>query len=117
MSYSNRLEDLIDHHMIDNEELIKRKRLGWVGYMVNGNLCFGIFDDKLIVRVGKSLAHALVQKEGIHPFEQADVTEGEVIAVESRLYENSEVLQKFLSTGIEYASGLPPKEDDIWSKK
>lgn len=112
MSYNEKLEDRIDHHFIDNEELVKRKRLGWVGYLISGNMCFGIYDQLLIVRVSPSLAHALVEKEGVDYFDQDDKTKGAIISVSSRIYDHPKALHKFLSQALEYTSTLPPREND-----
>lgn len=112
MAYNEKLEDYIDHYLIDNEELFKNKTMGWVGWLLNGNMCFGIYDDLLIVRLNNSLAHALVQKPGIERFRQDEDTAGMIISIESGIYENQEALRKFIDESMEYTGGLPPKEED-----
>ena len=115
MSYSQKLEDRIDHYLIDNEELVKNKRLGWVGWLLNGNMCFGIFDELLIVRLSNSLGSALVKKSGIEPFKQADETSGKILSVSPDIYQHSEALYKFVDQSMEFTATLPPKEADRWS--
>jgi len=111
MSYSQQLEDQIDHYLIDNEELVKNKEMGWVGYLLNGNMCFGIYDDLLIVRMDPSVSTPLLEKPGIRPFEQDDETPGTIIAVEERIYSHHEAFRKFIDHSIQYTAGLPPKND------
>lgn len=115
MSYNQKLEDRIDHYLIDNEELIKNKNLGWVGWLLNGNMCFGIFDELLIVRLSNSLGGALVQKPGIEHFRQADQTSGKILSVKQGIYENSQALYKFIEQSIKFTATLPPKQADQWT--
>lgn len=111
--YSTKLEDLLDHHLIANEELIKKKQLGGVGYLINGNMCLGIYDDFLVVRTGRDLADTLVERPGIERFEKGNEDLDEFIMVAPVIYNHSKALSKFIEKGIEYTSGLPPKEQEI----
>ncbi|MFH5831808.1 hypothetical protein ACG2F4_11770 [Halalkalibaculum sp. DA3122] len=115
MSYNQKLEDRIDHYLIENERLVKNKNLGWVGWLLNGNLCFGIFDDLLIVRLSDSLGNTLAEKPGIEHFRQADHTEGKILSVVSGIYEHRKALHKFITQSIEFTATLPPKESDQWT--
>ncbi|MDR8390147.1 hypothetical protein NC796_03275 [Aliifodinibius sp. S!AR15-10] len=115
MSYNQKLEDRIDHHLIDNEKLIKNKNLGWVGWLLNGNMCFGIFDELLIVRLSSPLANSIVKKRGIEFFRQADQTTGKILSISSRIYSNNKALHKFIEESIKFTSTLPPKEADQWT--
>ena len=110
--YSEKLEDLLDHHLIDNEELEKKKQLGGVGYLINGNMCLGIYNEYLVVRVGSALARALVEKQGIDPYLPGNEDFDEFILVSKNIYMHSKALQKFTEQGIKYTSELPPKEHD-----
>jgi len=112
MAYNTKLEDRIDHYLIDNEELFKNKTMGWVGWLLNGNMCFGIYDDLLIVRLNNSLAHALMKKPGIERFRQDEETSGVIISIKPGIYENQQALQKFIDESMQYTSGLPPKENE-----
>lgn len=109
MSYSKELEDLIDHHFIANEELVKNKQMGGVGYLLNGNMCFGIYEDLLILRVGNVLARSLSQKPGIEPFKQNGDEQGGFIAVKPGIYSHQKILHRFLDKGLECTAMLPAK--------
>lgn len=113
--YSIKLEDLLDHHLIANEDLVKKKQLGGVGYLINGNMCLGIYDDFLVVRTGKELADILIQRPGIERFDKDNENLDEFIMVGSKIYSHSKAMTKFIEEGIDYTSELPPKlpEDDL----
>jgi TfoX/Sxy family transcriptional regulator of competence genes len=110
--YSEKLEDLLDHYLIANEELIKKKQLGGVGYLLNGNMCLGIYNDFLVVRAGKSLAETLISWSGIEPYMHDEDDLEEFILVAPKIYNHSKALHKFVDQGIEYTASLPPKKQD-----
>jgi len=108
--YNTRLEDLLDHHLIANEELTKRKEGGGVGYLINGNMCLGIYEDLLVARIGKSLADSLIGQKGIRQYLPDEGLYDDFIMVEEPIYTHSKALQKFIRRSIKFTSQLPPKE-------
>lgn len=112
MSYNERLEDRIDHLFIDNEQLEKKNQMGGVGWLINGNMCFGIYEDLLIVRLEKSLAHSLTSKKGVELFEQDKADLEGFISLGSAIYNSEKAFRKFLMHSYEYTRNLPPKEHD-----
>jgi TfoX/Sxy family transcriptional regulator of competence genes len=109
--YNEKLEDLLDHHLIDNEELIKKKETNGIGYLINGNMCLGVYEDLMVARIGKSLAESLVIKPGIHRYLPDKDLYDDFIMIEESICNHSKALQKFIDQSIEYTSQLPPKED------
>ncbi len=110
--YSEKLEDLLDHHLIANEELRKKKELGGVGYLINGNMCLGIYNDLLVARIGKNLAQTLVSRPGIEPYLEDDENFDDFVLVNEQIYTHSKAMQKFIDQSIRYTKQLPPKEHD-----
>lgn len=113
MSYNTKLEDRIDHFFIDNEMLEKKKQMGGVGWLINGNMCFGIFEELLVLRFEKSIARSLISKKGVSPFEQEDDELDGFISLEPIIYNNNKAFRKFLTHSFEYTSTLPQKEHDM----
>lgn len=110
--YNERLEDLLDHYLIANEELVKKKELSGVGYLLNGNMCLGIYDDYLVARTGKSLAASLVTKPGIEPYMTDNEEFEDFILVAPAIYHHSKALHKFVDKSLDYTAKLPPKKHE-----
>lgn len=108
--YSERLEDLVDHYLIDNEELEKKKELGGVGYLINGNMFLGIYDDFLVARIGKTLAESITGRSGIQPYLPDEGLYDDFVMIEEQVYNHSKALHKFIDKSIEYTSAMPPKD-------
>ena len=109
--YSEKLEDLLDHHLIANEELEKRKEGGGVGYLLNGNMCLAVYEDMLVARVGKSSAKEVIKKKGIHRYLPDEGLYDDLVMVEEKVYTHSRaLLQQFIEKSIAYTRQLPPKK-------
>lgn len=107
--YNEKLEDLLDHHLIANEELEKRKEGGGVGYLINGNMCLGIYGDLLIARIGERLASSLVDRPGIRKYLPDQGLYDDIVMIEEKIYSHSKALQKFIDQSLSYTGQLPAK--------
>lgn len=109
MSDKIELEDLIDHQLIDNEELVKRIIPAGIGYLINGNMCFGIFGKYLVLRVPLEESEKLQPEEGFHPFIEKDPSMKNWIMAEPKIYQDRLQLARLLDQSIAYTSTLPEK--------
>jgi hypothetical protein len=108
MPHNTRLEDRIDHFFISDEILIKKKQMDSIGYLVNGNMCFGIYGNLLVLRTNPALARSLVRKSGVEYFVPDDKAHYEFIALDAQIYRHDKALHKFLSYSFDYTLQLPP---------
>lgn len=109
--YNKKLEDLLDHHLISNDQLQKKKELGGIGYLINGNMCLGIYDNFLVARIGKYLAQSLIDRPGIKPYTSDNDEFEDFILVAEQIYEHPKALRKFIDQSIKYTSGLSEKKN------
>ena len=108
--YNEKLEDLVDHYLIDNEELEKRTEGGGVGYLINGNMCLGVYEDFLVTRIGEQLARSLIDRPGIRKYLPDDGLYDDFIMIEEKIYNHSKALHKFIDKSIAYTESLPQKD-------
>jgi len=59
MPYSEDLEKKIDRAAVSWQDLEKKKMFGGICYLTGGNMCFGIYQDYLIVRLGAGAGERL----------------------------------------------------------
>lgn len=112
MAYNEKLEDWIDHYFIDKEDLVKNKQMGGVGWLVNGHMCVGIFEQLLVVRLNTETAEPLTKKKGISHFRQHKDAPGTFLSISETVYNHPKVLHTFLSRSYQFTSSLPPNERD-----
>ena len=109
MAYDQDLEHRIDTVKTSIPGLVKKKMFGGVGYLVNGNMCFGIHKNFLVVRTSVEKAQQLLKNDSVSVF---DITgrpmKGWVMVAPTGLKSDSELLNK-LETGLEFALSLRSK--------
>lgn len=95
--------------LADRRDVSERKMFGGLAFMLGGNMCCGIVDDRLMVRLGREgVAAALAEK---HTAEM-DFT-GRVIRtmiyVSAAGIKTDERLSGWVAKAVEFAETLPPK--------
>ena len=60
MAYNLDLEDKIDLLTDRLGAIAKKKMFGGIGYLINGNMCFGIYKESLVLRTHSEKAEELM---------------------------------------------------------
>ncbi len=109
MSYSTHLEELIDRHILQDKSFVKKKMFGGLGYLLNGNMCVGIWKEFLILRTTKEEAETLLKEPGMLPFDITGRAMNGWVMVDSSRYSDDSALAYLLSLSKKFVAGLPPK--------
>jgi len=109
VAYSKHLEERIDAIITPWPNIEKKKMFGGICYLINGNICFGIWKEYLIVRTSVETAVKKMQEKEVKPF---DITgkpmKGWFMVGEER-WRTPEELGAWLATGRDFALTLPGK--------
>ena len=109
MGYCQRLEQRVDN-LVGDRGLTKKAMFGGIGYFRQGNMCFGIYKDYLIVRLGAAEAAAsYLARDHVRPL---DITGRQMkgwVMVAPPMCRGRGGLQEWLSLGDQFARSLPPK--------
>ena len=109
MGYNRELENRIDKLLEKLGKIHKKTMFGGIGYLSQGNLCFGIYKESLVLRTSGEKAEALLKEEYVSPFNITGRTmKGWVLVSPDRL-RNEEQLLEILKLGFTYVSSLPRK--------
>lgn len=109
MAYNVDLEYRIDSLLDQIGKITKKKMFGGICYLLNGNMCFGIHKEYLIVRTSKEMAQELLQNEGFLPFDITGKPMQGWLMVSPDLVETNDSLYQMLMIGADFAAGLPKK--------
>lgn len=109
MSYSTHLEELIDKHIRQEKNFVKKKMFGGLGYLFNGNMCVGIWKEFLVLRTSKEEAELLLKEPGMLPFDITGRAMDGWIMVDPSRYTDDNSLAYFLSISRNFVAGLPPR--------
>ena len=102
---ARRLEDILE----GRAGFQQKKMFGGIGWMLNGNMCVGVYRDFLIARVGKDEAGALLEDRRVKPM---DITgkpmKGWVMVDPEGVAEDAD-LQRHAELAIDFVMTLPAK--------
>ena len=109
MGYSKRLEQRIDD-LVGDQGLAKKAMFGGIGYLRQGNMCFGIYEDFLIVRLGDARAAApYLTQEHVRPLDITGRPMKGWVMVAPDGCRGPAALSEWLALGDRCARRLPPK--------
>ena len=109
MPYNLDLEYRIDRLTDRFGEIIKKKMFGGVGYLLNGNLCFGIHKEYLVIRTSIEKAEDLLKSEYVIPFDITGKPMKGWLMVSPDYVETEDQLLNMLKLGINFVENLPKK--------
>jgi TfoX/Sxy family transcriptional regulator of competence genes len=109
MPYNLDLEYRIDHFINRFGEITKKKMFGGVGYLLNGNMCFGIHKEYLIIRTSIETASIMLKEQYSKPFDITGKPMKGWVMISPDYVETDEQLLEFMGIGASFAKSLPIK--------
>ena len=89
--------------------LSERKMFGGLCFMSNGNMCFGVVGDELMVRVGLDDYSSALQLPHVREMDFTGRSMRGLVYVAAAGIEEDDDLDAWLLRGVKFASSLPPK--------
>lgn len=89
--------------------LTKKKMFGGIGWMLNGNMCIGIYKDQLIARVGDSKAKELLQRPHVKPMDITGTPMKGWVMVLAEGIESDKDLRHFMLDALKFVATLEEK--------
>ena len=109
MPYNKKIEETIDSIIVTWSNVEKKKMFGGVCYLINGNICFGIIKDFLIVRAGEETAREKLRENHVRPFDITGKPMKGWFMVEEKGWKTADDLNAWLTMGMDFAAALPEK--------
>ncbi|MFH1364821.1 MAG: TfoX/Sxy family protein [Candidatus Aenigmatarchaeota archaeon] len=109
MAYNLDLEDRIDRIIDRFGDIGKKKMFGGVCYLFNGNMCFGIHLEYLMLRTSPEKADELMRTEYFTPFDITGKPMKGWVLVSPDVLETEDQLVEMLRLGIDFVKTLPKK--------
>ncbi len=109
MAYDRDLETRIELLSVNWPGLSLKKMFGGLGYLMNGNMAFGIWRDKLVVRCGPANYESALSRSGVGPFDVTGRAMTGWVLVSPDTLEIPGQLLAWLEMGRDFAATLPTK--------
>ncbi len=94
------------------DDVVERKMVGGLSFLVNGNMCCGITGPALIVRVGAERRDQALSEPHVRPMQFAGRAMAAFVRVDPGGFAADDELARWVQRGLEFVSGLPPKAAD-----
>jgi len=109
MAYDAETAVLLRKVLGKRKGISEKKMFGGVAFLLNGNMCVGIFKSDLILRVGPDAYGQLLDQPHHKEFDITGRAMRGWIMVEPQGYEHSDQLKRLLDHAIEFVKTLPKK--------
>jgi hypothetical protein len=90
-------------------EITEKKMFGGLAFMLNGNMCVGVTNDDLMVRVGTAEHETLLALPHARPMDFTGRPMKGFVFVGLEGIEKAESLKEWLGRGVSFAQTLPKK--------
>lgn len=108
MAYDEALADRMRPLLLTRPGVIEKNMFGGIGFMMNGNMCCGIWHDLLVIRVGVDQATAALKKPHVRPMDITGKPMKGWLFVEPKGYAKDQLLG-WIEQAFAFASGLKRK--------
>jgi TfoX/Sxy family transcriptional regulator of competence genes len=109
MAYDEKLAERTRKALARRKTLTEKKMFGGIAFMLRGNMCCGVLNNDLILRLRPQQAEKALKKPHTRPFDFTGRPMKGFIVVADRGHKSDEALRKWVRQAADFASSLPAK--------
>ena len=109
MAYSESLAGRIRDVFAGQRGITEKKMFGGIGFMLNGNMCVGVWQTSMIVRLGPDRAAEALNKPFVVEFDVTGRPMKGWAMIEAEGMETDRQLREWVELAVEFVEGLPRK--------
>ena len=109
MAYDEKLFKRVDEIAKGKRNFFKIKMFGGVGYLLKGNMCFGLYQNYLILRLGETAAKKALKKKHVKEFDITGRPMKGWVMVADKGPKTKESLNQWLNLALKFVAKIPPK--------
>ena len=109
MAYNEQLASRIRGVLARRKGLTEKKMFGGLAFMVDGKMCCGVLQDKLVVRVGPAQYEEALKRPYTRPMNFTGRPVKGFVYVMPQGSQSRAALKAWIDRGFRYAESLPPK--------
>ena len=109
MPYNEALAERIRAAFLPRPGANEKSMFGGIGFLVNGNMCCGVWKDLMVIRLSKEAGADALKEPHIREMDITGKPMRGWIFVEPEAYKSNEDLLRWINAAYEFADGLPNK--------
>jgi hypothetical protein len=110
MAFDETLAARIRDALARRKNVEEQKMFGCVCFFINGNALVGVWEDRLIARLGPDEAEAALWEPNVRAFNITGKPMRNWVAVESKGVEDDDQLKAWIELATKFVRTLPAKE-------
>ena len=91
------------------DDVVERKMVGGLSFLVNGNMCCGVTGTALMIRVGADGREQALREPHARPMLLGGRVLSGFVCIEPAGYAADDSLARWVGRGLDFVSGLPAK--------
>ena len=110
MTFKELTVSQIRNAMENTPDVSEREMFGGITFMLKGNMCCGVIDDSLVVRVGPDAYEGALREPHARPMDfTGRALQGFVYVDRDGFANNDTSLRQWIERGVNFVQTLPPK--------
>lgn len=109
MPYSESLAARVRDVLARRRGVVEKKMFGGVCFMVDGNMCVGVWKDSLIARIGEDEAAKALTRPGVAEFDVTGQPMRHWVLIEPDGIDSDAALREWIELALRFVQTLPPK--------
>ena len=110
MPYDERLAERLDRLIKRRKGFVQKKMFGGIGFLLNGHMCFGVYEDCLILRLGEEAAQKALASKHTRAFDITGHAMKGWVMVEAPGTRSSTAVKAWIDGAIRFVKTLPTKD-------
>lgn len=108
-AYDEALADRMRDHLGTSGDVVERKMFGGLTFMVNGHMCCGVSDDRIMVRLDPEEAERALEEPGASRFDATGRPLKGMLWVSPDTIQDDQTLEHWVQRAATHARSKPPK--------
>ena len=109
MAYDEATAERVRQVLSGRRDLVEKKMMGGICFMVSGSMCCGVTGSALMVRVGREAYQRMLTEPHVRPLEFAGRRPTGFVLVDPQGYRTDAALATWIQRGIDFVVTLPAK--------
>jgi TfoX/Sxy family transcriptional regulator of competence genes len=109
LSYDPEAAERLRNLLSGRDDVLEKRMVGGLSFLINGNMCCGITGTALMVRVGADGREEALREAHVRPMQFAGRALSGFICVEPAGFATDDELTRWVQRGLAFVAGLPAK--------
>jgi hypothetical protein len=109
MGYDNTTADRVRRILSRRRDVVEKRMVGGLSFMVRGSMCCGVTGTALMVRVGPEAREWALAQPHVRPMKFAGKALGGFVCVDPEGFRTATELATWVQRGIDFVSTIPAK--------